>query len=189
MEKQKKTNGKIKGNETTNSYLIPFSALVTANMIIKYIRHIHSYVCLLCSFIRISCRYIFIYTTHELIIFRFSKRLSHVVALRLSLSVTSHQQLSVLFFPCWLESTRGCYRSEHLSCAWLGASSHLLHMKLFFFVFFFIFFSSHKPRSSQRVPLGWTIRVATSLKPRWLWKLPKLFMAFCSTLYLPLSLL
>lgn len=99
MEKQKKTNGKIKGNETTNSYLIPFSALVTANMIIKYIRHIHSYVYLLCSFIRISCQYIFIYTTHELIIFRFSKRLLHVVALRLSLSVTSHQQLSVLFFP------------------------------------------------------------------------------------------
>lgn len=62
-------------------------------------RHIHSYVYLLCSFIRISCRYIFIYTTHELIIFRFSKRLLHVVALRLSLSVTSHQQLSVLFFP------------------------------------------------------------------------------------------
>lgn len=99
MEKQKKRNGKIKGNKTTNSYLIPFSALVTANMIIKYMRHIHSYVYLLCSFIRISYQYIFIYTTHELIIFRFSKRLSHVVALRLSLSVTSHQQLSVLFSP------------------------------------------------------------------------------------------
>lgn len=42
----------------------------------------------------------------------------------------------------------------------------------------------HKPRSSQRVPLGWTICVATSLKLQWLWKFPKLFMAFCSMLYL-----
>lgn len=186
MEKQKKTNGKIKGNETTNSYLIPFSALVTANMIIKYMRHIHSYVYLLCSFIRISCRYIFIYTTHELIIFRFSKRLPHVVALRLSLSVTSHQQLSVLFFPA------GWNPPEDV----IGVNTYPVHgsgLPLIYCTwnctFFSIFFSSHKPRSSQRVPLGWTIRVATSLKPRWLWKLPKLFMAFCSTLYLPLSLL
>lgn len=186
MEKQKKTNGKIKGNETTNSYLIPFSALVTANMIIKYIRHIHSYVYLLCSFIRISCQYIFIYTTHELIIFRFSKRLLHVVALRLSLSVTSHQQLSVLFFPA------GWNPPEDV----IGVNTYPVHgsgLPLIYCTwnctFFSIFFSSHKPRSSQRVPLGWTIRVATSLKPRWLWKLPKLFMAFCSTLYLPLSLL
>lgn len=144
MEKQKKTNGKIKGNKTTNSYLIPFSALVTANMIIKYMRHIHSYVCLLCSFIRISCRYIFIYTTHELIIFRFSKRLLHVVALRLSLSVTSHQQLSVLFFPA------GWNPPEDV----IGVNTYPVHgsgLPLIYCTwnsFFLFFFSSFSPRTS-----------------------------------------
>lgn len=144
MEKQKKRNGKIKGNETTNSYLIPFSALVTANMIIKYMRHIHSYVCLLCSFIRISCRYIFIYTTHELIIFRFSKRLLHVVALRLSLSVTSHQQLSVLFFPA------GWNPPEDV----IGVNTYPVHssgLPLIYCTwnsFFLFFFSSFSPRTS-----------------------------------------
>lgn len=148
MEKQKKTNGKIKGNKTSNSYLIPFSALVTANMIIKYMRHIHSYVCLLCSFIRISCRYIFIYTTHELIIFRFSKRLLHVVALRLSLSVTSHQQLSVLFFPA------GWNPPEDV----IGVNTYPVHssgLPLIYCTwnsFFLFFFSSFSPRTSL-VPL------------------------------------
>lgn len=144
MEKQKKTNGKIKGNKTTNSYLIPFSALVTANMIIKYMRHIHSYVCLLCSFIRISYQYIFIYTTHELIIFRFSKRLLHVVALRLSLSVTSHQQLSVLFFPA------GWNPPEDV----IGVNTYPVHssgLPLIYCTwnfFFFFFFPSFSPRTS-----------------------------------------